>query len=407
VAKPKRKPPKGKSIAQHQLFPAVVALWFGALLGLGSLAVRPSLLEALVIKSRIDLLIPAAAPPLGMTARMLVALGMAALGALIGMIIARYMSRPRQEPRDQDGDSETSIGSAADADVDAAGVGVRTTRRRSLALEHEEDEFGAFDMAPLPGGAPQIFDIAAAGLDEAQAPQPIPEPVPAAIAEALASPVEAAAPAPAAEPAPEPAAPSLDSLGITDLSARLVESMRRRRVRQADQSAPALPEVPAPHTEPAEAGAPQPLPAALRPLDLSDLEHDTDDSLLPPRWIAVPADPAPQPAMPEALEPESEPEPEPEPDEDTAASEQDYASLLEVAPSPPVRRNPFMRARYPEGANDATEPVVIFPGQAMSAPPPVASPAAADGANSAMPVEETQEALRSALAKLQRMNGAV
>ena len=50
MAKQKRKQAPAKPITTHQLFPAVVALWFGALFGLGSLAVRPSLLESLVVE---------------------------------------------------------------------------------------------------------------------------------------------------------------------------------------------------------------------------------------------------------------------------------------------------------------------------------------------------------------------
>ena len=65
MAKQARKPVKSPPITSHPLFPAVVALWFGALFGLGSLAVRPTLIEGLVLKSHIDLIIPATAPPLG------------------------------------------------------------------------------------------------------------------------------------------------------------------------------------------------------------------------------------------------------------------------------------------------------------------------------------------------------
>jgi hypothetical protein len=187
VAKPSRKAPKSKPVTQHQLFPAVVALWFGALFGFGSIAVRPSLLEELVIKSRIDLLVPAAAPPLGMTARMLVALVMAALGAVIGTAIARRLARPRQEVRERkrtnlstrdEGASNRSVNPYADASTrnpgptagsgseDAAAPGVLAGRRRSLAIEHEEGYFVPHENAPLPGGAPQIFDIAASGLTD-------------------------------------------------------------------------------------------------------------------------------------------------------------------------------------------------------------------------------------------------
>ena len=65
-----RKSAKGKApISRHPLFPAVVALWFGALFGLGSMAIRPGLIEDMVLAAGIDTLVPAAAPPLGMTAR--------------------------------------------------------------------------------------------------------------------------------------------------------------------------------------------------------------------------------------------------------------------------------------------------------------------------------------------------
>lgn len=101
MSKHQHKPVKAKPISANPLFPAVVALWFGALFGLGSLAVRPSLLEDLVLKSHIDLIIPAAAPPLGVTARILLALIMAALGAVLGISLARRLARPKPELRER------------------------------------------------------------------------------------------------------------------------------------------------------------------------------------------------------------------------------------------------------------------------------------------------------------------
>ncbi len=172
------RPQAAKPITSHQLFPAVVALWFGALFGLGSLAIRPSLLESVVMKSRIDLIIPAAAPPLGITARMLIALAMAAIGATIGVIIARRIARPKQEvrqrkrgARSQDSDAEqsahradyaapnpVSVHDEIDLGDEASGLLVGR-RRAALAIEHEEAEFVPHEMAPLPGGAPQVLDI--------------------------------------------------------------------------------------------------------------------------------------------------------------------------------------------------------------------------------------------------------
>lgn len=178
MARQKRKP-ANKPITSHQLFPAVVALWFGALFGLGSLAVRPSLLESAVMASRIDLVIPAAAPPLGVTARILVALILAAIGSAIGLIVARRLTRPKPEvrerkrtklaEREEAAPRYTNHPAFAEAEDGEAGGGVLAQRRRALTVEHDEEDFVPHEMAPLPGGAPQILDISKVGF-EAPAP---------------------------------------------------------------------------------------------------------------------------------------------------------------------------------------------------------------------------------------------
>lgn len=174
MAKQKRKP-ASKPITSHQLFPAVVALWFGALFGLGSLAVRPSLLETVVMASRIDLVIPAAAPPLGVTARILVALALAAVGSAIGLIIARRLARPKPEVRERKRTKLAEHEEAApryanhppfaEAEDDETAGGILAQRRRALTIEHDEEDFVPHEMAPLPGGAPQILDISKVGFD--------------------------------------------------------------------------------------------------------------------------------------------------------------------------------------------------------------------------------------------------
>lgn len=183
MAKQKRKKAPAKPISEHQLFPAVVALWFSALFGLGSLAVRSSLLESLVRSSRIDLILPAAAPPLGVTARILMALILAAIGAGIGIAIARRLARPKLEPRERKRNARSSetggfqprYAQARTAEIrpepvygqssgDEAAKGGLVQRRRALAIEHEEEDFVPHDMAPLPGGAPQILDIGSMGF---------------------------------------------------------------------------------------------------------------------------------------------------------------------------------------------------------------------------------------------------
>lgn len=580
MAKHKRKPAKGKPITAHQLFPAVVALWFGALFGLGSLAVRPSLLEGLVLKSHLDLVIPAAAPPLGVTARILVALILAALGAMIGIALARRIARPKPvvterkrtgrdlgrsesaaRPHYADASTRPPVlagGDYGDEVESPGGGGVLANRRRSLAIEHEEEAFVPHEMAPLPGGNPQVFDISELRMDE---PHPAPEPAPAAFAEpqpapsvqpapvnldwtnaaplsAPAAPIAAPSaieaqrqvfqaeqeaapqplcpateaahadgrqvfgmspPAPPSEaprqifgmevnddhvaqdivkaagfkttvfeqeepeplfgqrqppvtaqpeasleaavsapipqafepavsaqpivppmaaapqaPVPEAPQPSPANLGLTDLAARLGESMRRRRAARASEVAPQMPvgevqppapaaaPVPQAYEPPQEAAlspfaAPQPpvfaapapepvqppsfaaapaelpaapaLPRAMQPLALDAfIEEDDalDPGLLPPRHIVMPMAPVPAaPAVspePTALELGAEDELPEDP------HSENYASLLEIAPA----RNPFVRIEEPEAASAEVEPVVIFPGQAPAAAVPVA-----------------------------------
>ena len=203
MANQKQKPSTAKPITSNPLFPAVVALWFGALFGLGSLAVRPSLLEELVLSSHIDLVIPAAAPPLGVTARILLALTMAALGAILGIWLARRLTRPQGEvherkrgakdlaepspqvrTRDAHPDAPArrpisaheELGDEPAVTIDRTltnGPGMLANRRRALAIIHEEPQFVPPDFAPLPGSAvAEPLDLAALAPCIDLAPQP-------------------------------------------------------------------------------------------------------------------------------------------------------------------------------------------------------------------------------------------
>jgi hypothetical protein len=79
-------------IAAHPAFPAIVATWFAVLLGLGTLVIPAVLLERLVEASGIAALVPAAAPPLGVTARAICAGAAAAAGVLLGLALARRVA---------------------------------------------------------------------------------------------------------------------------------------------------------------------------------------------------------------------------------------------------------------------------------------------------------------------------
>jgi hypothetical protein len=79
-------------ISTHPAFPAIVALWFAALLGLGSLVLPVALIEKLVVVTRISSLISAAEPPLGFTARAGIAIAASFAGAVIGLFLARKVA---------------------------------------------------------------------------------------------------------------------------------------------------------------------------------------------------------------------------------------------------------------------------------------------------------------------------
>lgn len=191
------KPATAAPVTAHPLFPAVVALWFGALFGLGSLAVRVGLIEALVLATQIDTLIPAAAPPLGISARILLALSLATLGALLGAAIARRIAAPKPvvrerkrkaalspdetvnlRSRDAHPDAPArrplSINDAlSDAPPEASSIAAQAAgdplagRRRSALAIETDATFELHELAPLPGSDQhsQPFSSAVAAPD--------------------------------------------------------------------------------------------------------------------------------------------------------------------------------------------------------------------------------------------------
>ena len=136
------------SVAAHPVFPAVVALWFAALFGIGSLIVPAPLIESVLAATGISAIIPAAAPPLGFTARSLIAVVATVLGALLGIWAARRVgqahgrtkgaSAPR---RLQDADELVELEDDDDFDTgpqfaeQLAAPAPVAGRRRALAME--------------------------------------------------------------------------------------------------------------------------------------------------------------------------------------------------------------------------------------------------------------------------------
>lgn len=435
-------------ISRHPLFPAIVALWTGALFGLASLAVHPSMVERAVLAAGIDKVIPMATPPLGTTTRILIALAMTGLGAAIGALIAYRVARaptrtgartdPRTDPRTDLGHRTAVVREGSGpAETPAAGKPI-AGRRRGLAVQPEP----ATDRAePRPVRGPQILNVADFDLDGFEAsdtatpvvgaqtgdieavdhslthaPATTPKPgfdfLPASASEAADRVAEIPETAlPTAEEcaldesfleetsisqsassfghmaADRIGSAELDDLSPIELLERLALAMaQRREAAKLAITAPAIAEEepqqaagnvietgaapavepPAPQADHVSAALPR-LPAALRPVDLdtsADGHENADDALpgyIPPRHIG--------------LKPADYPENDEEADEEEShALAQGYSSLLDLSRPP-------------------------HPHQTAASERPFDAP------DRAVP-EETEKALREALATLQRMSGA-
>lgn len=92
---------KPAPLSAHPAFPVLVAVWFAALFGLGSLVLPPALPEYAVALTGIDALVPAMAPPLGFTARILIAIAAAIVGGVGGMALARWIVAAQRSARRQ------------------------------------------------------------------------------------------------------------------------------------------------------------------------------------------------------------------------------------------------------------------------------------------------------------------
>jgi hypothetical protein len=189
VADQKRRNAGAEPISRHPLFPAIVALWGGAFFGLASIAVSPALIERLVLATGIDRIVPMAAPPLGTTTRILLALAATTLGAIAGFLAARRFARPASG-------SAQAPGSSADFDFEE-GEAPRRSRMpgRQRALAALEDAPTDDTEAPAPARdadereparheparhepvaeQPQILNVADLDLDELDGPASIRE----------------------------------------------------------------------------------------------------------------------------------------------------------------------------------------------------------------------------------------
>ena len=167
-------------ISAHPLFPAVVAVWFAALFGLGSGVLPNVLFERAITATGLASLIPAATPPLGATFRILLSLTFALAGAALGFVLARrlaaaqYVERPaspvsRLAPRPDPAprvdtrrrpisvkdelDDDTRLDPVKEEDDEPYSPPMAQPvpgRRRSLALAEEERKSDFFTHRALP-----------------------------------------------------------------------------------------------------------------------------------------------------------------------------------------------------------------------------------------------------------------
>ncbi|WP_338241848.1 hypothetical protein [Aurantiacibacter hainanensis] len=139
------------SITASPAFPWIVALWLAALLGIGSMIVPVSLLERASVALGLPSILPMAAPPLGLKAQSLVALGGTLLGAALGLAIARRIAASRIPAL-----ADHSEGEWLDAPADLGESDIEpevellasTTRRRSLATAVDSDEVADSEVLP-------------------------------------------------------------------------------------------------------------------------------------------------------------------------------------------------------------------------------------------------------------------
>jgi hypothetical protein len=167
VAKPENRNPQ--PISRHPLFPAIVALWFAALFGLGSIIVSAALIERIVAATGIAKLVPMAAPPLGTTARILFALSLTGLGGLIGLLAGRRVAQTEDAP------ARMPFSGADDAEAAAEPAPVSATpnaprRRRAFSLVAEDASSPAEQEVQQPGAEqPPILNLSDLDLEAVEA----------------------------------------------------------------------------------------------------------------------------------------------------------------------------------------------------------------------------------------------
>ncbi|GGE02487.1 hypothetical protein GCM10011515_22690 [Tsuneonella deserti] len=430
--KPNRKKASQPPVSAHPAFPVIIAVWFAALLGIGSLVLPIGLFERYAAAIGLADAFEAARPPFGMTARAIIALVAASLGALLGIFLARRVAAANA-PRSID---EADPTPAYAADLQA---------KRPISA-HEELFDGGLDADELPqvwhdSGLLRRRARAAAGLEDVDEPAPAASPAPEGLEvadepldlSAFSEPEVAALPDESvamAEPeqempnagtdivrdAPALAGRPLGELGMVELVERFAMALQRHREVADSATADVM-------------TASAPAPAIMREWNFEEgFDHDWDEANpLPdldlPSSLSVPD----APRQPLTQEPDEHFGDDMEDDDSTA----EYPSLLAMKSPVGLSRQPVRIAD--DDADAVDEPVVVFPAQGNRSTAP-ASDSDEVGAPAPRPLDArlaraqaaarayaarshaaptpgrsgnpNEQALRAALEKLQKLSGA-
>jgi hypothetical protein len=411
-------------VSLHPAFRAIVALWFAALLGIGSLVLPAALLERVVSASGLASLLPAASPPLGLTARALIAVIGALAGAALGIAVARRVAgahAPQAESRAAKlaavARRPISVHDELGGEGLTNGESLPISHRRALAISEDDRPSDFLYRARLPGedlDAPAPF--AAAPIVTA-----VPDDEPLELSELVY------------EDEGNGADGDLDMTDASDISpVRPSHQHYAYGLEPLPFAAPSLARrTPEPESEPdlqLETVAVEDAvevradwqTAPLGALGLVQLVQRLGATIERRRELMANAAALPS-EMPAAFA---------EPDFEPAAREeavQAMAAFFGSAPAlqprsllgmknPCAPKSEFVRVEEPDDEAELAEPAVVFPGQQEPAtsrrlfdPPGVlgkasGTPAAAMAAPRAP--ADADAALRAALATLQRMSGA-
>jgi hypothetical protein len=159
------------------MFVPLVALWFGALFSLSSLAVRTGLFEQTIVAIGVDQVFPYASPPLGHTARLLIAAAFGLLGAALGALLAKAVAGGQRRGGHVDDSAGPLRSASADDDGDyrvrARDAHPDAPARRPISAS---TELGKMEPESDPAERPFApWALHAPAAETEEAPPPLPE----------------------------------------------------------------------------------------------------------------------------------------------------------------------------------------------------------------------------------------